>query len=61
MSATGETITEIVFKNIARPADFVTEILNGQIKASGSHKTCDGTFSISVGECVFYVVLFIVR
>lgn len=57
ISVDGETTVEAIFKNVAKPAEFFTEIFSTQINLSGSEK-CGADFCVTTGLIVEIILFF---
>lgn len=44
----GETVADMIFGNIAKPNEFINEILNAQIQVTDSEK-CNENFCVTAG------------
>lgn len=48
VSFDGETIALLIFRNVAKPAEFVNQLLDSQVRVNGSAK-CSESFNVTLG------------
>lgn len=49
VTSNGETTADVIFRNLAKPEDFLNEIFTSQVQLNGSNR-CSADFCVTVGK-----------